>query len=113
MAKSDDRFASKVRYITNTIAAGTTSAVIPLRGMWLLRVVLPASFASTSMKIATSDAADGTFTTIYDAGADKSWTIAASKNVNVSDLRIIANYFQVTFGTSETAMTVTYVAVPI
>jgi hypothetical protein len=109
MAKSDNYLASRIRYVTDTIASGTDSAVLALNGRWLLRVILPASFASTTMTIAESPTSDGTFTIVYDLGANKSWTIAASKSVNVPDLHIMANFIKVTFGTSETAMTVTYV----
>jgi|WetSurMetagenome_2_1015567.scaffolds.fasta_scaffold828334_2 hypothetical protein len=85
-----------------TIATGgTTSGAANIGGKRLVGIELPSNFIGTTFSLQTST--DGvTFQTMQMAGADKSYTSAASKNVNLASDMIYANYIKMVAGSSQT-----------
>jgi hypothetical protein len=84
----------------DVLVGETTSAVIPLEGDLLLAVSFPAGLDATAFTVLTS--VDGvTYQTFYKDGADKSFTCAAQKNVDVSDAKIIAKACKIVLGTAQ------------
>jgi hypothetical protein len=80
----------------------TISTVIQLDGQMLLSVTFPGTITSTTFTVYLSP--DGvTYSIFYKDGADKSYTCAASKCVDVSADRIIGNYAKIVMGSAEGA----------
>lgn len=102
---------------TITIASGTTTAEIDLKGGTLVAVKLPSGLSSTTLKIQEAPFAGGTYTNIIDGlgsygtqGADIQFTIAASKTVIIPPtISCGLRYIKLLFGSSETAATITYI----
>lgn len=92
--------------LIGTIAgSATTSSAFPLDGALLLEVCLDSGFDGTSLTPQTSD--DGvTYQTVQKNGADLTWTVAASKNINVAADQIIANYVRYVAGSQTGATTI-------
>ncbi len=82
---------------------GQTSVVIPLNGLTLVGVMLPAGIVSTALTFTMSDAADGTFVPVYGVSGAISYTISASKYfaLDPKDFQGIA-FIKLVFGSSET-----------
>lgn len=106
----------KLETLSTTIASGTTTDEINLNRRVLVGVYIPASVASTSMKISTASAAAGTFVAIqdglaqYGAAGDVTFTIAASKYLSIPPaITAGVNYIKLVFGSSETAKAYTLV----
>lgn len=87
-------------FMTSVAQGGTTTPAIPLDGDLLLGTQLPAGLDATAMTILKS--LDGvTFQTIYRDGADKTWTVAASKYLDLKSEGIIAKEIKFVFGTAQ------------
>jgi hypothetical protein len=93
-----------------TIASGTTSAEIDLKGGTLAGLRCPSGIASSSVKVTSTNAASGTYIEDLEDGltTDKSYSIVASKRrlfkpSDVAGLRFI----KFVFSSTETAKTFT------
>lgn len=102
----------KVRYISDTIASGTTSAELDLIGGTLVSIITPASLASTTFTITVSDVSGGTFVTAKDpltSGNTRTFTIAASGYYDIPPaITAGMRYIKVVFGSSETTKLIKY-----
>lgn len=99
--------------VTVDITGSTTvSSVANADGGMLLRVSVP-DITSTAFTIQTGVDVGGTMTyqTEYIAGADKSYTVADNKNVNIAADQIICNEFRLVMGSEEAADCDIYVQV--
>jgi hypothetical protein len=104
---------SLIDTIKVTVAQGATaSSVGDADGGILLRVCLP-TVTSTAFTIQPGHDLGGTMTylTEYIDGADKSFTCASSKSVNVYAAGIVCNKFKIVMGSAEAAARDIYVQV--
>lgn len=97
--------------ITVTLASGTTSSEIDVKGKSLYAIQTPASIASSTLSFQGASASGGTFAPVWDdAGAAVSITCASSQIVALPNkhmnLRAIP-YLKLVTGTTETAKTFT------
>ena len=102
----------KCKYLSDTIASGTSSAELDLLGGTLVSIITPASLASTTFTITVSDISGGTFLTCKDpinAGTTRTFTVAASGYYDIPPaITAGMRYIKVVFGSSETAKTIKY-----
>lgn len=91
---SSNQFQSLIKTdLVATILSGqTASDAIDLSGCELVGLIMPAAFTGTSIKILSSPTLGGTYQNIYPSGADYSMTVAASKNIPVENLAIMAGW---------------------
>lgn len=103
-------------YQPDTIASGTTSAVINVRGGTLVAIQTPASIVSTTFTIQAAVALDGTYTTVKDpvTGTQYTGIIAASGWYFIPpSISAGLKYFKVVYSATETAKTFNYIYRPI
>lgn len=100
-----------LKFVPDTIASGTTSAEIDLKGGTLCSLITPASIASTSYTIQFSDVSGGTFVTLCnpDTGTAYTGVVASSKGYTFTPAVTLGiRYIKFVFGSSETAKTFKY-----
>lgn len=109
MAVSEGRNLPKVGFFAESLSAATTTGEIDLSGATLTGLLLEGDISSTSFTITVARITGGTFVTVKDpeaAGADKSYTIAATATgyypINPQDTAGF-RFCKIVFGSSETA----------
>ena len=103
-------------YQPDTIASGTTSAEINIRGGTLVALKTPAGISSTTFTITACEASGGTFVTVKDPVTGDAYTgiIAASGWYFIPPyISASLKYFKFVYGSSETAKEFKYIYRPI
>lgn len=100
-------------YYPDTIASGTASGLIDLRGGTLVSLITPASLSSTTCTITVSDTPTGTFVTACDptvSGTNtRTFNIASSKYYDFApSVTAGMRYIKFVYGSTETAKTMKY-----
>ena len=111
MRRSFGIITKKTEFISDTIASGTDSGVIDLKGGTLLGIITPAGISSITYTMQASDVVDGTYLTVKnpDTGVAYSGTVAASGWYPINAAVTVGLPFvKFIFNASETAKTFKY-----
>lgn len=88
-----------------TIAASATkSGVVSCGGLTLCGILMPTAFTGTTITFEASNAADGTFSPVYNSAGQVSYTVAAARFVSINpvDFQGVA-FLKIVSGSAEGA----------
>ena len=104
MAETSEMDSNEIIGSVTIAASAKLSSAFNLGGYMLKLIKVPAAFSGTALKIkvATTDTS-AEYTYLYKTGADVSFTVAASKAVDVFDSHICARWIKIESQTTEGA----------
>lgn len=102
-----------LKFISDTITSGTTSAEIDLKGGTLVALRTPASIASSTFTITVSDVSGGTYLTLKDptvTGTNtRTYNITSSGQYDIAPgVTAGVRYVKIVYNSSETSKTFQY-----